>query len=869
MVLAAETAEALSSGWFLENAWLIPLIPAIAFAVIIGFGKRLPQGGSELGIASMTASFVLACGATYQWIERVHSAEGHGEEGALGLARGFAQTVLPRAAEEGGHSLPYVEPVIRNWTWWQNGGLELTIGQHVDGLAIMALLLVSFISLLVQIYSTEYVKGDRRYTHFFASLTLFSAGMLVMVLSESMVQFILGWEIMGLCSFLLIGHWWEDRANSEAALKAFWTVRVGDVGLLVGTAIIYFGASEWAQERGSNGFSIQAISGWAMSNDASQTVLLWGSVALFIACIGKSGQFPLHTWLPDAMAGPTPVSSLLHSSTMVVAGVYLVARLYPVFFTGLDILDSGVNLIAVVGGITIIIAAALAFVQNDIKKVLAYSTVSQLGYMMMGLGVGAWTPAVFHIWTHAFFKCCLFLAAGSISHSASHHSFDMKTDMGGLRKFMPITFATWMVSTAALCGIPFFSGFWSKDEIIDNAANNDYTVFFIVGLVGAVMTAAYMTRATYLTFFGEPRGAAAGEHHDPHDPAYAHGEEHALDEIEAHEHEEEARELVAVGGGVAEATADHADHLGSGHGGGGDHGDDAHGHHGHDDHHGPHESPWRITAPLAILGFLAVFSGYLLAPGAPFKTEYFLEWVEPRGVEVGDVVFTASGEASGHDSIEEAIGTSEVALAAGAFGRAAPVPTAEAGEGEGGKTGCGFDEPTEGVCFAPKLPHAEFKWSKAMISIALVFFGIAISAWLCLGVFGGRRNPFTGLTQRSRLARAGHQFLVNKLYLDDLYEKVIVHGIGHPIANAAYWVNQNVIDGVVNEAGRGTRRTGNWVYRNIDQRVVDGAVNASGAAASESGHALQPVQSGKVNQYGALLFAAATVGAIVLILTNV
>jgi NADH-quinone oxidoreductase subunit L len=834
MVLAAETAEALSSGWFLENAWLIPMIPMIAFAIILLFGKRMPQGGSEVGIASMAASFVLSAGATVQWIQRVHSAEGH-EEGALGLARGFAQTVFPQA-EEGGHAAAYVEPVIRNWTWWQNGGLELTLGQHIDGLAIMALLLVSFISLLVQIYSTEYVKGDRRYTHFFASITLFSAGMLVMVSAESMVQFMLGWEIMGLTSFLLIGHWWEDRANSEAALKAFWTVRVGDMGLLVGVAIIYFGASEWAQERGSNGFSIQSISGWALSEGADSQALLWGAIALFIACIGKSGQFPLHTWLPDAMAGPTPVSSLLHSSTMVVAGVFLVARLYPVFFVGLEILDTGVNLIAVIGGITIIIAAALAFVQDDIKKVLAYSTVSQLGYMMMGLGVGAWTPAVFHIFTHAFFKCCLFLAAGSISHSGSHHSFDMKKDMGGLRKYMPVTFWTWMISTAALCGVPFFSGFWSKDEIIDNADHNGYQVFFIIGLVGAAMTAAYMTRATYLTFFGQPRGAAAGEHHDPHDPAYAHGEEHALDVIEEHEHE-----LVGAAVGGGHAAVDHG-------GGHDDHGG------GHDDHHGPHESPIRIIAPLVILAFLAVFSGYLNAPGAPFKTEYFQEWVEPAGVVVG------AEHSEGDDELE--------AEALGVFGRSTPLLAAEEGGAEK-EGGCGFAGPEEGACFAPELSHAEFKWAKTIPSILLVAFGALASAWLCLGVFGDRKNPFKGLTQRNKLAGAGHRFLVNKYYLDDLYEKIIVRGVAHPIAKAAYWVNQNVIDGVVDGAGRTGRRTGEWVYRNIDQRVVDGAVNASGLAASEGGHALQPVQSGKVNQYGALLFGAATVGAIVLIILNV
>ena len=514
----------LTSGWFLENAWLIPLIPGIGFALILLIGKRLPMHGSEIGIATMAASLVIATGTAYQWIQRRR---------------------MKRRA--------FVEPVIRKWVWWESGGFEFGLGQHIDGLAVVLLFLVSFISLLVQIYSTEYVKGDRRYTHFFAAITLFSAGMLVMVLAENMVQLILGWEIMGLCSFLLIGHWWEDAGNSRAAVKAFLTVRVGDVGLLVGTAILFFGANQWATDHGSNGFSIHAISGWALSGDGSDTVLLWSAIALFIACIGKSGQFPLHTWLPDAMAGPTPVSSLLHSSTMVVAGVFLVARLYPVFFEGLNILGSGVNLIAVIGGITILIAAALAFVQNDIKRVLAYSTVSQLGYMMMGLGVGAWTPAVFHLFTHAFFKCCLFLCAGSVSHSGSHHSFDMKKDMGGLFKKMPITAWTWILATAALCGVPFFSGFFSKDEIIDNADHNGYAVFFIVGLIGAAMTAAYMTRATYLTFFGKPRGAAAGEHHGDE-----HGEEHEMAHVDEHELGLPAQTSVAGGDRHAEVVHDAA-----------------------------------------------------------------------------------------------------------------------------------------------------------------------------------------------------------------------------------------------------------------------------------------------------------------------
>src|SRR5215207_11378733 len=482
-MLAHETAHAVESAcWFLEHAWLIPLIPAIAFFGIIFFGKRLPKGGSELGILSMVAALVIAAGASLQWIDRVDAA--HGEE---------------------------VAPVVKQWTWWQSGGIEFGIGQQIDGLAVMALILVAFISTLVQLYSMEYVRGDRRFTHFFASLTLFSAGMLTMVLAPNMVQLILGWEIMGLCSFMLIGHWWEEEENSRAALKAFFTVRVGDIGLLVGTAMLLgiFGTLDIA---GINEMT-------AAGEFDDHNLLMWAAIALFIACIGKSGQFPLHTWLPDAMAGPTPVSSLLHSSTMVVAGVFLVARLYPVFWEGFSIPDSSINFIVVIAAITIVISGLLAFVQNDIKKVLAYSTVGQLGYMMLGLGAGAWLPAVFHIFTHAFFKCCLFLCAGSVSHSGSHHSFDMKRDMGGLAKKMPITATCWIICSLALAGVFPLAGFFSKDEIIDNVGHNGYEVFMWIALGGAFLTAAYTVRATYLTFFGQPRGAAAytDDVHDPHE----------------------------------------------------------------------------------------------------------------------------------------------------------------------------------------------------------------------------------------------------------------------------------------------------------------------------------------------------------------
>jgi NADH-quinone oxidoreductase subunit L len=631
--------------------------------------------------------------------------------------------------------------------------------------------------------------------------------MLAMVVAEDMILFLLGWEIMGLCSFMLIGHWWEEGANSRAALKAFFTVRTGDIGLLVGISMLYFASNEWTtKELGLSGFSIRGISAWALSGEPGSTVILIAAIALFIAAIGKSGQFPLHTWLPDAMAGPTPVSSLLHSSTMVVAGVFLVARLYPVFFTGFDILGTGSNLITIIGGITIIIAAALAFVQNDIKKVLAYSTVSQLGYMMMGLGAGAWTPAVFHIFTHAFFKACLFLCAGSISHSASHHSFDMKKDMGGLRKFMPITFTTWIISTLALCGVFPFSGFFSKDEIIDNVGHNGYNTFMIIGLIGAFMTAAYMTRATYLTFFGTPRGAAAGEHHEEHGAHDAHASAHDAHDPQVPHYEDDS-------------------HAAS----------------------GPHESGLLITVPLIILATLALSSGLLNATPFGESWERIKTWVEPSAV----VVMSASSD--GHS--------------AEASGEAA---TSEAGISEDGhhESPCGSETPKDGLCYAPQLHHAPFKWSKAAVSLIIVFAGLVISWLLCVALYTRKDKRLVGLTQRNAVLRSGYRLLDNKYYLDALYENVIVKAIAGPIAAGAYWFNQHILDGILHAVAGTSRTIAGWVYRNIDQRVVDGAVNNSGKATRGAGGVLQPVQSGKVSQYGALLFSAAAVAALVLVIIN-
>src|SRR4051812_5413139 len=494
----------------LHYVWLMPALMAESFVAILFFGKRLPKKGSEIGIAAVGLCFVFSIFCAAAWFhhadEQRHAAAPPTSttqvEGATGGGEG-------EAAAEGEHERP-VDPITTERTWFDVGGQSFEVGTLVDGLSIMMFFVVSLISLLVHVYSTDYVGGDRRYTHYFAFLSLFTASMLMLVMSRNTVQFITSWELVGLCSFALIGHWWEEKPNSDAALKAFLTNRVGDIGLMIGMITLF-----WA----SGSFDILRINQMANGGDIEHLLLFVAAACLTAAVMSKSGQFILHTWLPDAMAGPTPVSALIHAATMVVAGIFMVARLYSVFFHGLSIGDGNMNLLAVIGGVTVIGGAGLAFVQSDIKKVLAYSTVSQLGYMVMALGVGAWVAALFHLFTHAFFKAGLFLGSGSVAHSV--HSFDMKEDMGGMKKFMPKTYLTFLICSGALIGIPPLAGFWSKDEILTGGhslgANNAYEVFMIVGIIGAFMTAAYMTRCIYLTFFGEPRGAAADPHHHPHE----------------------------------------------------------------------------------------------------------------------------------------------------------------------------------------------------------------------------------------------------------------------------------------------------------------------------------------------------------------
>ena len=695
----------------------MPALMGVSFLTILLVGKRLPKKGAEVGIAAVGLCFLFALLAGIAWIGHVNDAESH-------PATAAHAAVVQEAPSEGGtgHEATAEEehtpvaPITTGVDWFESAGQKFEVGTFFDGLSAVMLIVVTIISLLVHIYSTDYVGGDRRYTHYFAFLSLFTAAMLSLVMSRNTVQFITSWELVGVCSFVLIGHWWEEKPNSDAALKAFITNRVGDIGLLIGITTLF-----WA----SGSFDIGVINTAATDGSISHLLLLVSACCLTLAVMSKSGQFILHTWLPDAMAGPTPVSALIHAATMVVAGVFMIARLYPVFFNGLSIGDGNVNLLAVVGAVTVLGGAGLAFVQNDIKKVLAYSTVSQLGYMVMALGVGAWTAAIFHLFTHAFFKAGLFLGSGSVAHSV--HSFDMKEDMGGMKRFMPKTWATFMVCTGALIGLPPLAGFWSKDEILaaghNLGANNAYEIFMVVGILGAMMTAAYMTRCVYLTFYGEPRGHAA----DPHHP--------------------------------------------------------------------PHESGPVILVPLYILATLAVVSGFLFNwPFGPDSIKLrFEHFVQPVGA------------------------------------------------------------------YFPAVGESEFVLGVAIVSTLLGVLGIALSYayWF--------RGRFHGATQRSRLARTGHMILVKKYGFDILYEDYIVAGTKGPIARAANWFNQNIIDGVVNGTATISRAVAGWTYRRVDQGVIDGAINGSGAGAEGSGQILRRMQSGHVQQYGALLFGGAIVIAGVLI----
>jgi NADH-quinone oxidoreductase subunit L len=461
-------AQAAPGGSPVEWGWLIPVVPALSAALLLLFGKRLGAASALVSIGAAAISLGLAVW-TFTWL-------------------------LGQPAEE----RVFVHTVA---TWISAGSLQVDWALLVDPLSSIMMLLVTGVGLLIHIYSVGYMHGDPRYSRFFAYLNLFLASMLVLVLGESFLTLFVGWELVGLCSYLLIGFWFEKPAYASAAKKAFVVNRIGDVGFLIAMFVIFgaFGTLSFVEVLPQAG---------TLAGGAAVAI----GLLLFVGATGKSAQIPLYVWLPDAMAGPTPVSALIHAATMVTAGVYLIARTSPIYTT---IPDVGMA-IAWVGVLTALLAAVIATVQVDIKKILAYSTVSQLGYMFVGVGVGDYTAGVFHLLTHGFFKALLFLAAGSVMHAMLDETDVWK--MGGLFKAMPITAITSGIAVLAISGFPFLSGFFSKEEVLAAAADTPGgEPIWIIGIIVAGLTAFYMGRWYVLIFLGKQRWRTALPDAHPHE----------------------------------------------------------------------------------------------------------------------------------------------------------------------------------------------------------------------------------------------------------------------------------------------------------------------------------------------------------------
>ena len=514
-----------------DNVWLIPLFPLIGFLINGLFGKKIKNEAVIGGIGTLMIflSFLVSCGILMQMI------------GLPPEQRVFEKVIFP---------------------WIHSGNFKADMAFLLDPLSCIMIMVVTGVGTLIHLYSIGYMHGEEGFYRFFAYLNLFCMSMLLLVLGSNMLVMFIGWEGVGLCSYLLIGYYFHKKSAGDAAKKAFVMNRVGDFGFLIGLFTLYW----WF---GSN-HNIWTIN--FMEIKAASHLLPYGGVVtvatlcFFVGATGKSAQIPLFTWLPDAMEGPTPVSALIHAATMVTAGVYMIGRMSFVFIKSPETM----MVVAVIGAATAIFAATIGTAQNDIKRVLAYSTVSQLGFMFLAMGVGAFTAGIFHLMTHAFFKACLFLGSGSVIHSMHHalhkiHSHDDAQDMrnmGGLKSAMPITFITFLVSTIAIAGIPGFSGFFSKDEILWQAFSNPYhgnlnVVLWGIGAVAACFTAFYMFRLVFMTFYGESRINPAAKSH-------------------------------------------------------------------------LHESPLVITIPLMVLGTLAVVGGYIGMPKIlGMLPNYFEHWLEP------------------------------------------------------------------------------------------------------------------------------------------------------------------------------------------------------------------------------------------------
>ena len=698
------------------------------------------------------------------------------------------------------------------WTWIEVGSFRADFGLAMDRLSGIYTLFITFIGLLIHIFATGYMHGDKSFYRFFAYLNLFMFSMLTLVLADNFLLMFVGWEGVGLCSYLLIGYYTDRKEAGDASKKAFIMNRIGDWGVIIGVMLIFFltGSISFFDKNvgGTEVYSaLGRIAAMAPEPFTASAIVAGtitsAAVLLFIGATGKSAQIPLYVWLPDAMAGPTPVSALIHAATMVTAGVYMVVRCSAIYTHA----PTAMFIMAIIGAATAIFAATIGIAQNDIKKVLAYSTVSQLGYMFLACGVGAFVAAIFHVMTHAFFKALLFLGSGSVIHGM-HHEQDMRR-MGGLKKYMPITFATMLTGWLAISGIPIFAGFFSKDEILwktwsmhgswgDNL-HSAPKILWIVGAVTALLTAVYMTRLMVMTFWGGERfreAHAGGQADEAHAAAY-----------DEHEAPHDAR-AASAGDRPHHEPGDHVeDDEDEQHAG------DAHGHHGP---FTPHESPWNMTVPLIVLAILSTVGGLVGIPYAlssmvglhtPNYFEHTLEPVVAHSVEKGEGA--SAGEAAGTGDVRW------LSKPPPQTDGAAPLSVGEGSQGE----------PAAERAHSPGEVRSERLFT--LISVLIAITGIGLG-WI--------------IYQKRPLLKAP-RLLEEKYYVDEAYDAVVVNPI---------------------KAGS---REGLWRF--FDIGVIDGIVNGMGRGITEIGSVVRYLQVGFVRWYAALILlgAVAIIGYFAFMLT--
>ena len=672
---------------------LIPLLPFAGFLVNASFGRRLPKSVSG-GIACLVMIGAFLASVASAW----------------------------PLFGEGGHA---AEQVVFNWL--TSGALRVPFALRVDQLSALMILVVTGIGSLIHIYSTGYMheETDSEYARYFSYLNLFASFMLVLVLGSSFPVMFVGWEGVGLCSYLLIGFYYTKQSASDAGKKAFVVNRIGDFGFILGMLLIFvtFGTLDFQ--------GVAAEAAKRAPETLGMGVMTIATLLLFVGATGKSAQLPLHVWLPDAMEGPTPVSALIHAATMVTAGVYMIGRNAVLFSHAPMTLE----IIAGVGVATALMAGTIGLVQNDIKRVLAYSTVSQLGYMFLAMGVGAYAAGIFHLYTHAFFKALLFLGSGAVIHALAGEQ-DLR-NMGGLRKYLPVTYWTFMIGALAIAGVPLLSGFFSKDEIlyktyVGTQYSHGSTLLWVIGAITSLLTAVYMFRLVFLTFHGERRVAAAGSH-------------------------------------------------------------DAHGHGAHA-HGAPHDAPPSMAIPLIVLAIGSVLAGYVGIPhalGGHNRIEGFLE-----------PAFEAHQTA--------AAGESPAAEPVAAPAEGSPVALAGQGEAVHAPAAAGGDVATEGMLMAIST------------GIAVAGIGIAMFFWL--------RRPSAAAALERQFSGV-HKLLLNKYYLDEIYDAVIVQPLKQ-LSTGALW-------------------------KGMDAGLIDGSVNGVGAGVQSFSTSLRRVQTGSIRTYAASLFFGA------------